>query len=238
MIIVVLAAGRGSRLGSRGEQTPKCLVRVAGKPLIDHLRLAIEEVKWTSQIIVGGYEAGKLRGLGFSVIENSDYETTTMVDSLELACDRLVEDFLIVYGDVIIPKSLVDDMVSAPDGIAVAVDPDWLRSWSARYDDPLEDAEELKIVESKISRLGRPARRLMDVDAHYIGVIGVKGPARREFIKLLKSPRDRNVSMTKFLSQCIDMGMSLRPVFCRENWAEIDTERDFEYASLLFGEPR
>lgn len=34
---MVLAAGKGRRLGAIGERTPKPLVRVAGKPLLDHV---------------------------------------------------------------------------------------------------------------------------------------------------------------------------------------------------------
>lgn len=60
MDILILAGGRGTRLGDTGKQIPKALVQVAGKPLIQHVidtfRPGDENRIW----ILGGYKIEEL----------------------------------------------------------------------------------------------------------------------------------------------------------------------------------
>lgn len=51
---MILAAGLGSRLGELTKQTPKCLVKVKGKPLIEHVITHLKRVGVT-QIVVNTY---------------------------------------------------------------------------------------------------------------------------------------------------------------------------------------
>ncbi|MGB0177515.1 MAG: glycosyltransferase family 2 protein [Owenweeksia sp.] len=52
MIVVVPMAGRGSRYANRGYETPKPLIEVAGKPMLEHALRSLEDVDFTTIVFV------------------------------------------------------------------------------------------------------------------------------------------------------------------------------------------
>ena len=59
MILVILAAGRGSRLKEKTKNTPKCLLKVGGNSIIDYNYPFIKIFK--KIIIVTGYKANLIK---------------------------------------------------------------------------------------------------------------------------------------------------------------------------------
>ena len=56
--------------------------------------------------------------------------------------------------------------------VSVAIDKGWLNYWKARFDDPLDDAESLKInTQGHITEIGREIRSISDVDGQYLGLV-------------------------------------------------------------------
>ena len=57
MQALILAAGMGKRLGKYTDDNTKCMVKVAGKRLIDYAVEAIIEAKINKCVLVVGYKA-------------------------------------------------------------------------------------------------------------------------------------------------------------------------------------
>ena len=81
MRAVILAAGRGSRMGPFGDDRPKCLIELAGKPLIERqiaalLRGGVEEIG-----VVRGYRAEMIKYPNVSYFANQRWAETNMVMS-------------------------------------------------------------------------------------------------------------------------------------------------------------
>ena len=62
MRAVILAAGHGSRLGNLGDDRPKCLVELEGKPLIKHQITALRRGGVQEIGVVRGYRGDMLIG--------------------------------------------------------------------------------------------------------------------------------------------------------------------------------
>ena len=58
---IILAAGRGMRLGSLTEKTPKCLLRVGGLPILHHQLSALEKNGVMEAVVVVGFMAETIR---------------------------------------------------------------------------------------------------------------------------------------------------------------------------------
>ena len=55
MVVVLLAAGLGSRLGPLTRALPKALIQVAGRPLLLHALAFAERLRPSRIIVVGGF---------------------------------------------------------------------------------------------------------------------------------------------------------------------------------------
>jgi len=104
MQCVILAAGKGSRLRPLTETTPKPLIQVAGKPLLDHivgaLPSAVDEL-----IIVTGYLEEQIKAhcgeefLGRKVTYVHQAEQKGTAHALWLCKDYLKGRFLFMFAD-------------------------------------------------------------------------------------------------------------------------------------------
>ena len=85
MRAVILAAGRGSRLGHLGDDRPKCLVELEGKPLIERQIAALRRGGVDEIGVVRGYRAEMIDFPGLYYFANERWAETNMVMSLAAA---------------------------------------------------------------------------------------------------------------------------------------------------------
>lgn len=122
--VIILAAGVGTRLAPLTDRVPKCLVPVAGKPILEHQIEAFRRWGLDEIFVVAGYRCDQvksaLNGCG-RVVVNSEYRSTNNMYSMSLAAPYVDGSCFLVNGDVVFDSSIVDGMLetSFPDLIAV-----------------------------------------------------------------------------------------------------------------------
>ena len=85
MQTLILAAGQGTRLRPYTNDRPKCMVALAGKPLLHRQMAAMAACGVSNGItVIGGYRSGDLDTLGGDLVLNPEYATTNMVRTLFL----------------------------------------------------------------------------------------------------------------------------------------------------------
>jgi len=115
MKAVILAAGDGSRLRPLTLYRPKCMIPLAGKPILEHLLWALKENEIEEILLIIGYRKelvqnyfrdGKEFGVKLHYVEQKKLCGTAHAMSLseEYVSD---EDFLMIYGDLLIDPSVV-----------------------------------------------------------------------------------------------------------------------------------
>ncbi len=127
---VILAAGTASRLRPLTEHTPKCLLTVGGKTLLERTIDNLVSNGISHLIIVTGYLQDMIKrfvsetfpNLDVRYVENKDYATTNNIYSLYLTKDLLQgEGFLLLDSDILfsadIIKALLND--NHPDTLAM-----------------------------------------------------------------------------------------------------------------------
>ncbi|MGI4953265.1 MAG: phosphoenolpyruvate mutase [Janthinobacterium lividum] len=119
---VVLAASRGSGLESLTEDRPKCMIDVRGRPLLQHLVETLSAAGVRDVTVVRGYRKDAVALAGIRTADNDDFETTGEAASLARAADRLTGDSVVVYGDVLFRRYILDGMLTVPGDIVIAVD--------------------------------------------------------------------------------------------------------------------
>ena len=101
MRAIILAAGRGSRLGHYGKDRPKCLVELGGISLIQRQLATLRSLGIEDIVLVTGYRAEMLALPGTRQILNPRWAETNMVESLFAAASSFAEDFIVSYGDIV-----------------------------------------------------------------------------------------------------------------------------------------
>ena len=136
---IITAAGFGSRMNPITLDTPKPLVPVNGKPMIETTIDALRKQGIYEIYVIVGYLKEKFEYLtekypGLELIENPDYETANSISSLYAAREHLANS-IVLDGDQII----YNDSVFAPEfersGYNASYKEDGVPEWLAEIDE-------------------------------------------------------------------------------------------------------
>ncbi|MBM3516162.1 MAG: phosphocholine cytidylyltransferase family protein [Alphaproteobacteria bacterium] len=228
---LILAAGRGSRLKDRTEDRPKGLVALNGHPLIAWQLHALRGAGIDDIALVGGYRSDSLKQFNLPIFENPRWAETNMVRSFMCAADWMTERPVIVsYSDIVYDASTVARLAADPAEIAISFDPDWLTLWSARFADPLSDAETFRLDgRDLVIDIGRKPKSLDEIRGQYMGLLKFTPTGWRTFAQILNAlPTERcdKLDMTSTLRLLIEHGTAIKAVPAAGPWAEVDNEID------------
>lgn len=232
MKALVLAAGRGSRLGPFTADRPKCLVGIEGKSLLDRQVAALLAAGATEVGVATGWCAEAFGGSGLTTFDNPEWAETTMVDSLASAEKWLLEGpVLVSYGDIVYTAETARRLAAADGPLAISYDPDWEALWRSRFDSPLDDAE--TFVRDGSDRLldigGRPSTA-DEVQGQYLGLLRFT-PEAWSTIRDLRATDagTRGLDMTGLLRHLVRTGLlSITTVAAEGPWCEFDHPSDLE----------
>ena len=104
MKAIILAAGEGKRLRPLTNNTPKCLVNLFGKSLLQWQIETFRSCQIDDISVVTGYRSELINLPGLKIFQNKKFETTNMVESLFCASQELSEQTIVSYGDIIFEK--------------------------------------------------------------------------------------------------------------------------------------
>lgn len=120
MQAIILAAGKGSRLGSYTKENTKCMLEVNGEKLIDKSLKNLSAVGITKLVLVVGYQKDNLieylgdkkYGIDIIYVDNPIYDTTNNIYSLYLARDYLKnDDTLLLESDLIYERTILEGLL-------------------------------------------------------------------------------------------------------------------------------
>lgn len=232
MRAVILAAGRGSRLGHLTEQRPKCLIELEGATLIERQIAALRRGGADEIGIVRGYRAEMIDLPGVTYFTNRQWAQTNLVMSLSAAAPWLRAGPVIVsYADIFYRNSLVRALAAASGELVITYDREWSRLWARRFADPLMDAETFRInVAGQLLEIGGKTGRIEDIEGQYIGLLKFT-PAAWNVVEALLSRLDaqsRNrLDGTGLLRQLLaENEIPITTLATDGQWGEIDSPED------------
>jgi len=232
MRAIILAAGRGSRMGHLGDDRPKCFVQLQGKPLIHYQILALRRAGVEEIGIVRGYRASMIDFPSISYFNNERWAETNMVSSLATAASWLRSGPVIAsYADIFYRSDLIQRLASAPGELVISYDRAWLRLWSRRFADPLADAETFRIDDAgQLLEIGGKTTRIEDIQGQYMGLLKFT-PAAWAVIETLlaklDAPTRDRLDMTGLLRRLLIANeVRVSTLGTEGQWGEIDNPDD------------
>ncbi len=250
MQVVIIGAGRGSRLMPTTADTPKCFAEVQGRRILDWTLDAFRQNGVDSFCFIGGYQIGKVRESypEFSFRENADWPNNNILLSLMHAQDLMDEPFVCCYSDILFTPQIVGDMLKSEDDISLAVDTDWLVRYEHRTEHPSDDAEKVTVRDGAVTCVHRD---LPEAESHgeYIGVAKFSAAGGRALREHFHSRREEfagrpfreakvfeKAYLIHLLQDMIEAGHRMACVETPGGYIEVDTQQDFEYARTFWTE--
>ena len=240
MKAIILAAGQGTRMGSETDDKPKCLIQYKGKPLINYTIETMRACGIKDIVIIDGYKSEVLQSYlsndNVIFITNKEFYKTNMVYTLFCAESEMNDDLIISYGDIIYTKEVLQSLIQNNNDFVVTIDKNWLELWKLRMDDPLKDAETMKLDDScNIIELGRKPKSYKEINGQYIGLFKISNSiierVRKFYHELDRSKyydgKDFNkMYMTSFIQLIINSISKVKADIINGGWLEFDNQKD------------
>lgn len=234
--VIILVAGEGKRLRPYTLDRPKCMVEINGISLIDRQLAVLQAVGLNDIVMIGGFKAEMLKREGVKLIINPRYYETNMVWTLFSAEKELEGNVIVSYGDIVYSRGILQALLKSTADIAVTIDKEWESYWRARNEDPLDDAETLKLREDlTISEIGQKPKSLDEVEGQYMGLMKFSAEGIQQIKELfhvavesgeLLGNSIENSYMTDLLQAVINSGNPVTAVPVHGDWVEVDTVDD------------
>ena len=257
MKAIVIAAGRGKRLGAHTEEIPKCLVQVGDRPILGWVARAFEAAGVDELVMIRGYRPDVLEAGARSIwngklrfVENREWETNNILLSLACARDELDDACLVTYSDIIFTPAVARACASADADIALVIDTAFRDIYVGRTEHPLDEGEVSDLdARGMVARVGKKALPPADAFGEFIGLMKLSSTgartlgaaidelasrfAGRDADPFQRAARYRNAYLTDLLQELIDRGHPMAPVAIEGAWREIDTGQDLDRARVL-----
>jgi choline kinase len=229
MKILILAAGRGSRMGSHTDDRPKCLTAVRGASLLESaLKACFTIVDKKDVVIIGGYKYEMLQKFHSQILVNGNWAETNIMGSLMVADEILrSEDCVVVYSDILFD---VKDLFSVTRsyGATVLSVMGWRGLWESRFLDPLTDLEKFEFDPNsgRLIEIGGKARTIGEVQGQFGGI----WKCTPSLWSLLSSSDKnlRHLDTTTALNWAISKNFEIRVIQGTGEWFEIDQVTDLD----------
>lgn len=236
---VILAAGVGSRIRPLTDDCPKCLLIVAGKPILEHMIRNCQDCGISEFVIVLGYLEERIRqfvGTAFpelkvTFVVNDRYDETNTGYSLMLAWQAIgVASFIKFDADVVFDPEILRRLIAS----------DFLNALCIDRDIQL-DAEEVKVIVDDQMRVLQASKTIAPKKAmgESIGIEKICSKTAKLLFTELTLAMGQSGRLQDYYEATYEWLITRGTKFQALDitglkWTEIDTHDDHAAASAMF----
>ena len=222
MKVVILAAGKGSRLG-QGNLPKPLTVLSSGKSILAHQLDAIKlHTALKNILIVVGYHQEEIMGAfpQLSFVSNPLFASTNTSKSLLLALKQCDEDVIWINGDVVFHESVLKAILTNPrTSMVVNVGP--------------VGEEEVKYRQDAHGKILEVSKHVSQPQGEALGINYCQAADMPRFCEALKQCDDKDY-FERAIETCIEDGMAVWSVPVNANLCtEIDFPQDLQRANAM-----
>ena len=247
MNAIIIAAGSGKRISEDAKNTPKSMVKVNGKPIIEYQLSVLKKAGINEVYVITGPYSEKFTIKNIKYIKDEEYENHDILGSLMEAKKFFGKDTLILYSDIIFELKIIKKIMNSKEDISIAVDMDWEKNYEGRTEHPKSEAENVEINNNvDIIRIKKNIENINNNVGEFLGIIKFANKGSELFVKKYEELLNRNTGLfhesssilkayvTDMIQELIDSNIKIKPILVSGKWCEIDTMQDLKNAEKMF----
>lgn len=226
MQAVIMAAGKGSRLGDLTNGNPKSFAEIKGKKLIEYNIGLLHSFGIRDIVIVTGYRNDAFEELfkdtvGIRLVYNPFYEMVNVLGSFFMAMETLTDDFIYMHADTLCAPKILAKLVGLEADINLPV----------AFSSCDEEAMKVRRENGKIVEISKQIP-LQKSEGEFIGIASFRKeviPAMKKHTKKLMEEKDFAAYFEGTIQRLIDyeeFQIALEPTD-NEFWCEVDFMEDY-----------
>jgi phosphoenolpyruvate phosphomutase len=233
---IVLGAAHGPEMGQLTDARPKCMLDVAGAPVLAHIVATYRAAGVKDITVIRGWNKhAVILEEDVRYCDNDDESEPTEAFSLYKAMAALEGSCIISYGDVLFKKYIPLELMDVEAEFAVIVDTNWRESrnrdryaeyvtCSKRYS---RHASNQDVCLVSVSEDIPPE----SIDGEWMGFLKTS-PTGTQFLRELlvklcaSGPQPQPLQMVDILCRIIESGKTIRVIYTAGNWLDIDRVED------------
>ena len=224
---IILAAGKGSRMGNIN--TPKCLLKINEIPIIKHQIKSFKKNGIDDILVVTGFKSEMIRNLlnnEVEYVQNSKFNEMNNIYSVWLAIQKLQDDFVCVYGDLMFDEKILVKCLEIENEIGLMVEPN-----------TRDETMKVKIENKRIVAVNKKIEN-NEAGGNFIGMAKFSKNITKmvfdEINDLVKNNVDGyyTLGIENLIKKNIQVGYQFTNGL---SWMDMDEMDEFEEAKKIFG---
>lgn len=223
---IILAAGKGSRMGNI--DVPKCLLEINQIPIIKHQINSFKKNGINDILVVTGYKSQMIHDLlndQVKYVHNPKFNEMNNIYSVWLAIQKLHDDFICVYGDLMFDQEILEKCLKIKNDIGLMVESNTRNETMKVLIDNKKIIAVNKKIEHKIA------------NGNFIGMAKFSSKISKilfnEIDELITNDVDGyyTLGIEKLIDKNVDVGYQFTNGL---SWIDMDDEKEFEEAKKIF----
>ena len=224
MQAIIMAAGKGSRLGELTKDKPKSFIEIKGVKLLEYNISLLHEYGIKDIIIVTGYMTEKIEKKieGVKCVFNPFYEQVNVLGSFYIGMPYIKDDVIYMHADTLCSPSVFERMINENADIVLPVD----------YKICDEEAMKVKTIDNKIVEISKQIP-CSEAEGEFIGIAKISKKVLND-IKHAAKILMQQKNFTSYFEGAIEYlikNEDYKPTPISTNgefWGEIDFMEDYE----------
>ena len=247
MNAIIIAAGSGKRISNKVKNTPKSMVKVNGRPIIEHQLSVLNKAGINEIYVITGPHSEKFNIKNIKYVKDEEYENHDILGSLMEAKKFFGKDTLILYSDIIFELKIIEKVIDSKEDISIAVDMNWEKNYEGRSEHPKSEAENVELKNnSDIIRIKKNIENVNNNVGEFLGIMKFTNKGSELFVKKYEELVNSNngsfhesssilkAYVTDMIQELIDSNIKIKPILVSGQWCEIDTMQDLKNAEKIF----
>lgn len=229
--VIIIAAGRGFRIGTLSKNIPKPLIKINGRSFLNRLVNMYKELDFKKIIIVTGYKRKKIEENFINIQNivisyNKLWESTNSVWSFLEGYKNLNEDIIISYSDILYDGEIIKKLIASKNKFIIPSFVDWKSLWEKRFENPLHDLESFIYKDKTLKEIGNKVSDYSSIMGQFMGLIKIDKNTVEFIMQEYSKKQLKNIDFTNLLNSLISKKIKINVIEYKGFWFEMDKITD------------